>query len=320
MDYKDYYKVLGVSKDASTDEIKKAYRKLAMKFHPDRNPGDKKAEEKFKEINEANEVLSDPEKRARYDELSNTYSSWQQAGGAPGSFRWEDLFGGGFSGGHTRVEVNDLGDMFGDMGGGGFSDFFKAFFGDAGGGMGGQRYSTASGRPRTGRTYARQPSAYQQQVTISFYEAYHGTTRTLDINGKKKELKIPAGVKTGTKVRAAGAVSNGSGVNGDLYLIIKVADDSRYERKGDDLYTEKKIDLYTAILGGETEVETPSGKVMLKIPAGTQPGQSFRLAGKGMPVLKQKNKFGNLYVKINVTLPNKLNAEEKKMFEKLRGK
>ena len=207
--------------------------------------------------------------------------------------------------------------MFGD--GGGFSDFFKAFFGGRGG-MSGQRYTTASGQPRGGRAYTRQPAAYQQQLTISFYEAYHGTTRTMDINGNKKELKIPAGVKTGTKVRAAGAVSNGGGANSDLYLIINVADDARYDRKGDDLYTEKKIDLYTAVLGGETEVETPSGKVMLKIPAGTQPGQNFRLVGKGMPVLKQKNKFGNLYVKMNVSLPKKLNAEEKKMFEKLRGK
>ena len=318
MDYKDYYKVLGVNKSASKDEIKQAYRKLAMKYHPDRNPGDKKAEEKFKEINEANEVLSDPEKRSRYDQLSNTYSSWQQAGGTPGSFRWEDLFGGGYSGGHTRVEVNDLGDIFGEAGG--FSDFFKAFFG--GGGMGGQRYSSASGRPRSRRTYARprRPAAYQQPVKISFYEAYYGTTRTLDVNGKKKELKIPAGVKTGTKVRAAGAVSNGSGTNSDLYLIIQVAGDSRFERKGDDLYTEKKVDLYTAVLGGETEVETPSGKVVLTIPAGTQPGQNFRLAGKGMPVLKQTNKFGNLYVKVNVSLPKKLNSEEKKLFEKLRGK
>ncbi len=314
MDYKDYYKVLGVDKKATTDEIKQAYRKLAMKYHPDRNPGDKKAEEKFKEINEANEVLSDPEKRARYEQLSSTYSSWQQAGGTPGSFRWEDLFSGGFGAGGTRVNVNDMGDVFGDMGG--FSDFFNAFFG----GRGGQRYTSTSGRPGGSRSYSRQPSAYQQKVTISFYEAYHGTTRTLDINGAKKELKIPAGVKTGTKVRAAGAVSNGSGGNGDLYLVIQVAADPRYKRKGDDLYTEKKIDLYTAVLGGETEVNTPSGKVMLKIPSGTQPGQSFRLAGKGMPVLKKKDKFGNLYVKMNVAIPKKLSSEEKQLFEKLRGK
>jgi curved DNA-binding protein len=314
MDYKDYYKVLGVDKKATTAEIKKAYRKLAMKYHPDRNPGDKGSEDKFKEINEANEVLSDPEKRSRYDQISNSYSSWQQAGGSPGSFSWEDVFGGSYRGGQTRVEVNDLGDMFGEMGG--FSDFFKTFFG----GAGGQRYTSGGGRAGSSRTYTRQPAAYQQQVTISFHEAFHGTTRMLDINGSKKEIKIPAGVKTGTKVRAAGAVSAGRGAQSDLYLIIQVAPDPRFEIQGDDLHTEKKIDLYTAVLGGETEIETPSGKVLLKIPAGTQPGQNFRLAGKGMPILKQKGKFGNLIVKINVDLPKKLNPEQKKLFEQLREK
>ncbi len=310
MDYKDYYKVLGVEKNASADEIKSAYRKLAMKYHPDRNPGNKAAEEKFKEINEANEVLSDPQKRSRYDQISNSYSSWQQAGGTPGSFRWEDLFGGGFNSGQ-RVEVNDLDGMFGDLGG--FSDFFRMFFGGAG-----QRYSQGSTRQRGGRAYAQpQPRAYEQQVTISFYEAYHGTTRTLDINGSKKEVKIPAGVKTGTKVRVASALPSGGG---DLYLVIDVAADPRFERRGDDLYTEKTIDLYTAVLGGEIEIETPSGKVLLTIPAGTQPGQLFRLSGKGMPLLKQKNTYGNLLVKVNVTIPKSLSAEQKKLFEDLRRK
>lgn len=312
MDYKDYYQVLGVNKKASADEIKAAYRKLAMKYHPDRNPGSKAAEEKFKEINEANEVLSDPQKRARYDQISSSYSSWQQSGGTPGSFRWEDLFGGGFSGGQ-RVEVNDLDSMFGDMGG--FSDFFRTFFGGGGG-----RYAQSAARGRGGRTYAQQPRAYQQQLTISFQEAYHGTARMLDINGSKKEVKIPAGVKTGTKVRVAGAIPAGGGAAGDLYLVIQVGADARFERRGDDLYTEKTIDLYAAVLGGETEVQTPSGKVMLNIPAGTQPGQTFRLAGKGMPVLKQKGAFGNLLVKVNVALPKKLSPEQRKMFEDLRGK
>lgn len=312
MDYKDYYKVLGVEKTASADDIKAAYRKLAMKYHPDRNPGDKSAEEKFKEINEANEVLSDPQKRARYDQISSSYSSWRQAGGAPGSFRWEDLFGGGFGGGQ-HVEVNDLDGMFGDMGG--FSDFFRMFFGG-----GGQRYSQASGRPRSARTSAQQPPrAYEQQVTISFYEAYHGATRMLDINGSKKEVKIPAGVKTGTKVRVAGAIPSNNG-GGDLYLVIQVAEDKRFERRGDDLYTEKTVDLYSAVLGGEAEIETPSGKVLLTIPAGTQPGQTFRLSSKGMPVLKQEKAFGNLMVKVNVALPKKLSAEEKSLFEELRRK
>ncbi len=309
MDYKDYYKVLGVDKSASASEIKSAYRKLAMKYHPDRNPGNKAAEEKFKEINEANEVLSDPQKRARFDQISNSYSSWQQSGGTPGSFQWDDLFGGGFSGGQ-RVEVNDLDGMFGDLGG--FSDFFKAFFSG-----GGQRYAQSSARQHGGRASAQQPRAYEQQVTISLYEAYHGTTRTLDINGSKKEVKIPAGVKTGTKVRVAGAIPSGGG---DLYLVIDVGADPRFERRGDDLYTEKTVELYTAVLGGEAEIETPSGKVLLTIPAGTQPGQLFRLAGKGMPLLKKKSAFGNLLVKVNVSIPKALSPEEKKLFEDLRRK
>lgn len=305
MDYKDYYKVLGVDKKASTDEIKKAYRKLAMKYHPDRNPNDKKAEDMFKDINEAHEVLSDPEKRSRYDQLQNSYASWQQAGGSPGSFRWEDLFGGGF-GGQTRVEVHDYDGDFGDLGG--FSDFFRTFFG----GAAGQRTRQSAGN----RAYAvpRQPRTYQQAVTISLHEAYHGTSRSLDVDGKRKEIKIPPGVKTGTKVRASGAGPQDS----DIYLVIDVSADPRFVRKGDDLLTDVGIDLPTAVLGGEVRVETFTGNVMLKIPPGTQPGQTFRLAGKGMPQLRQKGKYGNLLVKANVKIPKNLSDKEKKLFEELR--
>ena len=304
MEYKDYYKTLGVNKNASTDEIKKAYRKLAMKYHPDRNPDNKEAEDMFKDINEAHEVLSDPEKRARYDQLQNSYATWQQAGGSPGSFRWEDLFGAGF-GGATRVEVNDFDGQFGEFGD--FSDFFRTFFG---GGMG-QRSSQAGTR----RTYGArpQPMAYQQPVTISLYEAYHGTSRTLDINGQRKTISIPAGVKTGTKVRASGAGPQDS----DIYLIIEVSPDPRFERRGDDLLTEKKIDLLTAVLGGEVRVETLNGNVMLKIPPGTQPGQTFRLAGRGMPLLRGKGKFGNLLVQVNVSIPKNLSEKDRRLFEEM---
>ena len=314
MDYKDYYKILGVDEKASAEDIKKAYRKLAMKYHPDRNPNNKAAEEHFKEINEANEVLSDSQKRAKYDQVSNSYTSWQQAGGSPGSFRWEDVFGGRGGGGGARVEVNDLGDMFGD--GGGFSDFFRTFFGGA---MGGQ---SARGRGRSRSTYAqpRQPAAYQQQVPVSLYEAYHGTTRMMDINGARKEIKIPAGVKTGTKVRAAGAgPADARGLNSDIYLIIEVTPDPRYELAGEDILTEKKIDLATAVLGGEVKVETLSGDVLLIIPPGTQHGRIFRLAGRGMPDLKKKGKFSNLMVRINIQIPKHLTEEQKQLFEKLRG-
>ena len=310
MDYKDYYKILGVGEKASSDEIKKAYRKLAMKYHPDRNPNDKAAEAHFKEINEANEVLSDSKKRAKYDQLSNSYSSWQQAGGSPGSFRWEDMMG-NRGGGGTRVNMEDLGDMFGDLGG--FSDFFRTFFS---GGMSGQ---PAGGQGRTRTTYAqpRQPLAYQQKVPVSLHEAYHGTTRMMDVNGDRKEIKIPAGVKTGTKVRASGAGPlDQSGRGSDIYLIIEVTPDPRFELSGDDILTEKKIDLAAAVLGGEVKVETLSGNVLLKIPPGTQPGRIFRLAGRGMPDLKKKGKFSNLLVRINVQIPQDLTDAQRKFFEK----
>jgi len=312
MDYKDYYKVLGVDKNATPDDIKRAYRKLAKRYHPDKNPGDKQAEEKFKEINEANEVLSDTEKKARYDQISNSYSSWQQAGGSPGAFSWEDLFGGSHGGG-TRVEVNDLGDLFGEMGG--FSDFFRTFFG----GTGGRRNPAYQRGSRQQYAQPLQPKNYQQQLSISLYEAYHGATRLIQLNDKKIEVKIPAGSKTGTKVRMAGVgPKNTRGDQGDLYLIIQVTADNRFKRKGDNLYTHKHIDLYSSVLGGEVEVETMTENVLLKIPAGTQSEQTFRLGGKGMPKLKQNKSFGDLFVTVVIDIPKKLSAEQKDLFKKLR--
>src|SRR5574339_75522 len=265
MDYKDYYKTLGVERNASEDDIRKAYRKLAMQYHPDRNPNDTQAEERFKEINEAYQVLSDSEKRAHYDRLGSDYSRWQQRG-APGDFNW-DQYGGGFPGG-VRVEYGDLDDLFG--GAGGFSDFFRTIFGQQ-----------AQGAPGAGtRTRARQqPQAYQQELEITLEEAYNGATRVLQADGKQKQVRIPAGVRTGSKVRVAGAAPNGL----DLYLIIDVKDDPRFERRGNDLHTTATVDIFTAVLGGEAEVETFHGKIKLSVPAGTQPEQVFRLAGRGMP-------------------------------------
>lgn len=312
MDYKNYYEILGVKKNATSDDIKRAYRKLAKRYHPDKNPGDKQAEEKFKEINEANEVLSDKEKKARYDQISSSYSSWQQAGGSPGAFSWEDLFGGNYRGG-ARVEVNDLGDLFG--GAGGFSDFFRTFFG----GTSGRRNPTYQRGARQQYARSRSPANYQQKLTISLHEAYHGTTRLIQLNEKKIEVKIPAGSKTGTKVRVAGVgPKNARGGQGDLYLIIQVASDNRFERKGNNLYTQKHVNLYSSVLGGEVEVETMTGNVLLKIPAGTQPEQTFRLGGKGMPKLKQKNSYGDLFVTVIIDIPKKLSAEQKDLFKKLR--
>ena len=295
MDYKDYYKILGVERSASADAIRKAYRKLAMKYHPDQNPGDKNAEERFKELNEAYQVLSDNQKRARYDQLGSAYSNWQGRG-APGNFDWGQWTGRG--GGGTRVSMDDLNEMFG--GGEAFSDFFRSIFGGMGASAG------ASGRTR--------PAAgYQQPVTISLDEAFHGTTRSLQTESRRLEVRIPAGVKTGSKVRVADAGPEGT----DLYLIIEVADDPRFERDGNNLKTTASVDVFTALLGGEAEVETMTGKVKLGIPAGTQPEQVFRLAGRGMPQLKNRAEKGDLFVRLKVQIPRYLSARQRELLEEV---
>jgi curved DNA-binding protein len=302
MDYKDYYRLLGVDRKAEPDEIKKAYRKLAMKFHPDRNPNDKSAEEKFKDINEAYEVLGDSQKRARYDQLGESYTHWQQTGGA-GNFNWDEWYTQRPRSG-VHVEVGDFEDIFG----GGFSDFFNSIFG-------GMRGQTQSGRRQT----VQPKQVYEQPVTISFIEAYQGTRRTLDVNGRRLEVKIPPGSKDGTRVRMSGAGPvDFSGQNSDLILVVTVASDPNFDIKNNDLYTESTIDLYTAVLGGKTTVSTPGGNVILSIPAGTQPGQTFRLTGRGMPKIRKTNEYGDLYVRVKVNLPRHLTSEQKEHFEKLR--
>lgn len=304
MDYKDYYQILGVARNASADEVRKAYRKLAMKYHPDRNPGDKASEDRFKDINEAYQVLSDKEKRARYDQLGSAYSSWQQRGGSPGDFNWGDWFNrGGNAGGSpggTHVSVEDLNDMFGG-GGDVFSDFFRTIFG----GMGGATSANA-GRSRPG-------ASYQQPVTISLNEAFNGTSRQLQTDTRHMEVKIPAGVKTGSKVRVAKGGPQGS----DLYLMIEVADDPRFERDGNNLKTTASVDVFTAMLGGEAEVETMTGRVKLSIPAGTQPEQVFRLAGRGMPNVKNRNEKGDLYVRLMVQIPRYLSTKQRELIEEV---
>jgi curved DNA-binding protein len=308
MDYKDYYKILGVSRNATPDEIKKAYRKLAMKYHPDRNPGKKEAEDKFKDINEANEVLSDPQKRARYDQLGESYTQWEQAGRS-GNFNWDQWVNRQPGGGRVNVgSYQDLESMFG----GGFSDFFTQIFGGAGG-MGGMGGRTATGTRRRAPV-RQQPETYEQPVTISLSEAYQGAERTVQIGERRLAVKIPAGAATGTRVRMAGV---GPG-NSDIFLVVEVASDAQFERKGDDLYCDVSIDLYTALLGGQASVQTMSGNVVLTIPAETQPGQSFRLGGRGMPHLRAPNTFGDLYAKIKVTLPRHLTTQQKALFEQLR--
>lgn len=309
MEYRDYYKILGVERSASDQEIKKAYRKLAMKYHPDRNQGDKQSEDKFKEINEAYQVLSDSTKRARYDQLGDSYFNYQQSGGTPGGFNWEQWYAQGQPNmGGRRVQVGDIGDVFG--GATGFSDFFRMIFGDmAGGGF--TNASRTSGR-------AGQPRAVEQPIQITLMESFTGTTRMIQSGNTRLEVKIPKGAKTGTKVRVP--AGSARGMQMDLYLVVEVLPDQRYERKDNDLYTDATIDLYTAILGGQVNVNTPGGSVLLTIPAGTQPSQTFRLGGRGMPVLKNPNTSGDLFVRIRVTIPRNLSEEEKNIYRKLAGR
>ncbi|MBI5822801.1 MAG: J domain-containing protein [Chloroflexi bacterium] len=292
MEYKDYYKILGVDRKASADDIRSAYRKLAVKYHPDKNPGDKKAEDKFKDINEAYQVLSDEQKRARYNQLGSAYSNFQTRGGRPGDFQWDDWFQ---QGAGQRGNVDDV------FGGGGatFSDFFRTIFGEA---------VRSSAR---GQQQQMQENGYQQDLTISFQEAYEGTMRQLQTNARKLQVRIPAGVKTGSKVRVAGAGPEGT----DLYLVVHVEDENRFEREGSNLTTTSTVSIFTLILGGEAEVDTPNGKIKLNIPAGTQTDQVFRLAGRGMPHLKSPGTKGDLFVKLKVQIPKYLSSKQIELIE-----
>jgi curved DNA-binding protein len=298
MDYKDYYKILGVERKASDEEIRKAYRDLAKKYHPDRNPNNKEAEERFKEINEAYQVLSDPEKRKLYDRVGSDYSNWQRRGAPGGDFHWED-YAGGYPGG-VNINMEDLEDILRGAGGGGgiggFSDFFRTIFG--------QDVGTQT-RTRS------QPQAYQQPLDITLDEAYRGAMRVIQNDGSQKQVHIPAGVRTGSKVRVAGAGPNGV----DLYLIVNVSEDPRFERRGNDLHTTATVSVFTAILGGEAEVETLDGKIKLNVPAGTQPEQVFRLAGRGMPQVKNKDQKGDLYVRLKVQIPKYLSTKQRELLE-----
>lgn len=301
MDYRDYYQILGVARGATQNEIKKAYRKLARQYHPDNNPSDKKAEAKFKEINEANEVLSDPDKRKKYDQLGSQFQQYQRTGGDPRGFDWSQWAS---SQGQSARGQADLNDLFGS---GDFSDFFTSIFGGAGAASRSRRRGPARGRD------------IEQPIEIGLQDAYHGATLSLQKDGQKLEVKIPPGVGTGSKIRMSGqgAPGQSGGTPGDLYLYVNVLPDPTFERDNNNLRTTLTIDLYTAILGGEIGVPTISGSVQLKIPAGTQPGQTFRLRGQGMPHLHDDKTRGDLLVKINVNLPAQLSDSERKLFEQL---
>jgi curved DNA-binding protein len=326
MDFKDYYSTLGVAKTATDKEIKQAYRKRARKFHPDVNPGDKSAEMRFKEINEAYEVLGDPAKRRKYDELGANWRAYEQAGAGGAGFDpsqfggWTVDFGGGRGtgpgAGFRTMTEDEMREMFGEEHP--FSDFFQTFFGGAAAGESTRRGRGARSRgPRPGRDV-------EQEIELGLEDAYHGTMRRLSIkqdgHARTVDVRIPPGVSDGSRVRVSGEgeMGAGGGQSGDLYLRIRLAPHPRFERKGRDLYTRVTVPLTTAVLGGEAEVPTFSGKALrLKVPPTTQNGQVFRLRGHGMPVAGKPNEHGDLYATIDVQLPRSLTPEQRKHFEEL---
>jgi len=316
MDYKDYYKILGIDRNASQEDIKKAFRKLARKYHPDMNKGDKNSEEMFKEINEANEVLSDPEKRQKYDQFGVHWQQYERAGGRPEDFNWDSWrspFGGRTQ--TRQVSQEELEQLFGNLGGmGGFSDFFETLFGGSGraGGMG------FGGQPVRPSMRGRDT---EHSIDITLEEAHRGTQRVLEWEGGRKiEVKIPPGVKTGSKVRLRGQGGRGDlgGLSGDLFLKINVLSHPLFKREGDNLRTSVPVGLYDALLGGEVDVAAIDRRVKLKIPPETENGKIFRLNGLGMPNLRNPNKLGDLLVRIDVKLPKNLTREEKQRFHELR--
>jgi len=327
VEYKDYYATLGVKRDASQDEVRKAYRKLARQYHPDVNPNNKAAEEKFKEVNEAYEVLSDPQKRTQYDELGahwKEYDQWQRAGGrgeppfaARGRAAGASPFGA--DGGQYQyysVNPEHLEDILG--GESPFSDFFTQFFG---GGMGSATGMPGAGRPGRARTARPQRGeTYEATLEIALADAYDGATRVLqfqtpDGQTKRLEVKIPAGIADGQTIRLAEQGAPGPAGQGDLLVRVHILPDPRFERQGVDLRERIEVPLTVALLGGEAPVPLPNGKrVMLTIPAETQNGKVFRLRGKGMPRLNTSER-GNLYAEVWVKLPTQLTPEQRAAFE-----
>lgn len=298
---KDYYKILGIERTASQEDIKKAFRKLAVKYHPDKNPGDKKAEEKFKEVNEANDVLSDPEKRKKYDQFGENWAHFSE--GASKGNSYSNPFGRGPRGGQQYYNINEE-DFENAFGGGGFSDFFGNAFGKSGQGR-------KSG-PVTGNDL-------QAEMVISFEEAYRGANKIFNLNNQALSIKLKPGIADGQvlKLKGRGAFRVAGGAKGDLYLTIRVQENPSFKRVDNDLYSELNLDLYTAVLGGKVTINTLSGNISMDIPAGTQNDKVLRLRGKGMPYYNDQGKFGDLYVTVKVKIPSSLSDKEKKLFEEL---
>ncbi|GAB3577481.1 J domain-containing protein [Spirosoma luteolum] len=297
MDFIDYYSVLGVPKTASDDEIKKAYRKLARKLHPDLNPNDQEAHKKFQQLNEANEVLSDPDKRKKYDQYGKDWQHAEQFEQARSQQRQQRQT-------YTQGGADDY-DFSGGFGGADFSDFFSSMFGQEAGGRG--RQTQFRGQD------------FQAELHLNLRDAYTTHKQTLTVNGKNIRITVPAGIENGQKIKLAGYGAPGlnGGPAGDLYITFAIADDSRFRRLGNDLYVDETIDLYTAVLGGERIVDTFDGKVKLTVKPETQTGTKVRLKGKGFPVYKQDGAFGDLYITWQVTLPTNLSDEQKDLFRQL---
>lgn len=303
MDFVDYYKTLGVAKNASQDDIKKAYRKLARKFHPDVNPNDKEAHKKFQQINEAHEVLSDAEKRKKYDQYGE---NWKHADQYEQARQQQQQAGGGFGGFGGGGFGNFGGGEYTYSGGeeGGFSDFFESLFG---GGRG--RRSQAKYRGQD----------YNAELQLTLSDAYTTHKQTLTINGKNVRITIPAGVENGQQIKLKGYGSPGAngGPNGDLFITFVITNNTAFKREGNDLYKTEDVDLYTALLGGEKTIDTMSGKIKLKVNPETQNGTKIRLKGKGFPVYKKEGQFGDLYITWEVKLPTHLTQKQKDLFTEL---
>ncbi|MBA6154528.1 DnaJ C-terminal domain-containing protein [Gelidibacter maritimus] len=303
MAFIDYYKVLGVSKSATAAEIKKAYRKLARKHHPDVNPNDKNAERKFKEINEANEVLGDPEKRKKYDKYGKDWQhgeAYEQAQRQQQSQRqYQQQAGGGFGGGFGGGNFSE----------GDFSDFFESMFG-------GGRASRGHGRSAGFRG-----QDFNAELHLDLRDVYDTNKRVLTVNGKNIRLTIPAGVENGQVIKITGKGGPGAngGPNGDLLIQFNISNSTKFKRDGSNLYSNETIDLYTAILGGEITVDTFDGKVKLKIKPETQNGTKVKLTGKGFPVYKKEGRFGDLYITYDIQMPTNLSNKEKALFNELKN-
>lgn len=319
VEYKDYYKTLGVSRDASKEEIRKKYRKMAAKFHPDKNPGNKRAEAKFKEIGEAYEVLKDPEKRKLYDQVGTDWKRYQQAGASAGDFNWGRYAGG--TGQRVHVNIDDL------FGGGKrstgssspFSSFFETLFG-GGDPFGGARQQSQQYRTQTAEPVQRRGADSAAEINVDLKDLLKGVEKQFRVNGEKVKVKIPAGIEDGKRLKLKGKGQQGirGGGKGDLYLKIRINEPEGFERKGNDIFQTVALDLYTAMLGGTLTVGTLQGRVKLNIPPETPNGKIFRLAGRGLPEFNNTGKKGDYFIKTEILLPEKLTDEELKLLKKLK--